>query len=350
MSAQDINIYEDDKLTKELKSEDSTNKRYQIYIDEVNSANNQNPSNTNQTGQTKINQDTKYGINLLSKDNMNSFINSFNESKSITRVDNGMWVDRDREANVLIEIKDYPFTLSMLKQVFTNIKTNQEYILQEMVDELNRRDDEDGIQMYVKYKLDTRNRLEHFFGQAYKEVGGNRLQLSENILYKNADRLRAVFRSKFKENTNKADELIAIKEEDRPKAIANYVYSDKNGNQGGDDGWNFIGRGFFHLTGRSGYSNFNNYINKNFNTEDNMVENPTLVAEYGKYAIMSAAWFWFSNNLYKIADESKKDSNNENVVDKITDVINKRTDDQSKKDRKENYTRIRNAKIFQIFK
>ena len=350
MSAQDINIYEDDKLSKELKSEDSTNKRYQIYIDEANSANNQNPSNTNQTGQTKINKDTKYGINLLSKDNMNSFINSFNESKSITRVDKGMWVDGDREANVLIEIKDYPFTLSMLKQVFTNIKTNQEYILQEMVDELNRRDDDDGIQMYVKYKLDTRNRLEHFFGQAYKEVGGNRLQLSENILYKNADRLRAVFRSKFKENPNKADELIAIKEEDRPKAIANYVYSDKNGNQGGDDGWNFIGRGFFHLTGRSGYSNFNNYINKNCNTEDNMVENPTLVAEYGKYAIMSAAWFWLSNNLYKIADESKKDSNNENVVDKITDVINKRTDDQSKKDRKENYTRIRNAKIFQIFK
>ncbi|WP_180996474.1 hypothetical protein, partial [Campylobacter concisus] len=165
MSAQDINIYEDDKLTKELKSEDSTNKRYQIYIDEANSTNYQNPSNTNQTGQTKINQDTKYGINLLSKDNMNSFINSFNESKSITRVDKGMWVDGDREANVLIEIKDYPFTLSMLKQVFTNIKTNQEYILQEMVDELNRRDDEDGIQMYVKYKLDTRNRLEHFFGQ-----------------------------------------------------------------------------------------------------------------------------------------------------------------------------------------
>ena len=100
MSAQDINIYEDDKLTKELKSEDSTNKRYQIYIDEANSANNQNPSNTNQTGQTKINQDIKYGINLLSKDNMNSFINSFNESKSITRVDKGMWVDGDEGVGV----------------------------------------------------------------------------------------------------------------------------------------------------------------------------------------------------------------------------------------------------------
>ena len=65
---------------------------------------------------------------------------------------------------------------------------------------------------------------------------------------------------------------------------------------------------------------------------------------------MSAAWFWLSNNLHKIADESKNDSNNENVVDKITYVINMGTDDKSKRDRKENYTRIRNAEIFQIFK
>ena len=107
MSAQDINIYEDDKLTKELKSEEKTSKRYQIYIDEANSANNQNPSNTNQTGQTKINQDTKYGINLLSKDNMNSFINSFNESKSVTRADKGMWVDGDKGIGVDLNNKTY---------------------------------------------------------------------------------------------------------------------------------------------------------------------------------------------------------------------------------------------------
>nr|WP_258033516.1 M23 family metallopeptidase [Campylobacter concisus] len=43
-------------------------------------------------------------MNLLSKDNMDSFINSFNESKSITRVDKGMWVDGDKEALVKIEI------------------------------------------------------------------------------------------------------------------------------------------------------------------------------------------------------------------------------------------------------
>ena len=114
ISKQDINIYEDDKLSKELKvkSEDgkadtdkTLNKSYQIYIDEANSANNQNQSNINQSSeQANSNKDDKYGINLLSKDNMNSFINSFNESKSITRVDSGMWEDGDRGALVKIEI------------------------------------------------------------------------------------------------------------------------------------------------------------------------------------------------------------------------------------------------------
>ena len=32
---------------------------------------------------------------------MDKFINSFNESKSLTRVDKGMWVDGDKEVNVL---------------------------------------------------------------------------------------------------------------------------------------------------------------------------------------------------------------------------------------------------------
>ncbi len=89
---------------------------------------------------------------------MDKFINSFNDSKSLTRVDKGMWENGDEGVKVLIDIKDYPFTLSMLKRVFTDIKKDQEYILQEMVDELNRRDT-DGVQMYIKYKLDTRHRL-----------------------------------------------------------------------------------------------------------------------------------------------------------------------------------------------
>ena len=364
ISKQDINIYEDDKLTKELKSEEKRDKRYQIYIDEANSTNNQNQSNTNQTGNTKINKDTKYGINLLSKDNMNNFINSFNESKSITRVDSGMWVDGDREANVLIEIKDYPFTLSMLKQVFTNIKTNQEYILQEMVDELNRRDDEDGIQMYIKYKLDTRNRLEHFFGQCFVEAkttkGDFTLEeelgkFTENNIISHRGKARLEEAKKlYPQYYDKTDPSKWA------KFVGNAMYSDRGkgylGNDGGDDGFNFRGRGIKQLTGKFNYKDFNKYAHNNYwlDEEVNFVNSPDLLISDGKYALVSAAYFWTIERpkpkkyrLYEIADESKADSDNSDIVERITAVINPQK--LSLEQRKEAYKRIKTANVFKIF-
>jgi len=99
--AQDIKIYEDGNLNKTLNVKDEKNSQtlnnvYEIYANE-NSAN-------SQILDSIISKDKKYGINLLSKDNMDKFISSFNESKSITRVDKGMWEDGDREALVKIEI------------------------------------------------------------------------------------------------------------------------------------------------------------------------------------------------------------------------------------------------------
>ena len=367
ISKQDINIYEDDKLSKELKSEDSKadtdktlNKSYQIYVDEANSANNQNQSNTNpaqsQTGQTKINQDTKYGINLLSKDNMNSFINSFNESKSITRVDKGMWEDGDKEVNVLIDIKDYPFTLSMLKQVFTNIKADQEYILQEMVDELNRRDI-DGIQMYIKYKLDTRNRLEHFFGQCAIEVESSFPELTESLNYR-VDKLMNF--SYFKNHPDEAKKYGRDESENQladQEAIANIVYADENrpedlrlGNTQEGDGWKYRGRGIIQITGREIYTGFNEYAHKMKLVDDevNFVDNPELVAENKTYAFISAAYYWVEKRkIYEKADESKSDSDNESVVNKVTSIVNKKADKQK---RINSYKRIREANIFKKFK
>ena len=351
MSAQDINIYEDDKLTKELKSEEKTNKRYQIYVQEENK------------GQANLNKDDKYGINLLSKDNMNSFINSFNESKSITRVDKGMWVDGDREANVLIEIKDYPFTLNMLKQVFTNIKTNQEYILQEMVDELNRRDD-DGIQMYVKYKLDTRNRLEHFFGQCFVEAkttkGDFTLEeelgkFTENNIISHRGKARLEEAKKlYPQYYDKTDPSKWA------KFVGNAMYSDRGkgylGNDGGDDGFNFRGRGIKQLTGKFNYKDFNKYAHNNYwlDEEVNFVNSPDLLISDGKYALVSAAYFWTIERpkpkkyrLYEIADESKADSDNSDIVERITAVINPQK--LSLEQRKEAYKRIKTANVFKIF-
>ena len=351
ISSNEINIYEDDKLSKELKSDEKTNKSYQIYAKEESSSN-----------QSNADKDDKLGINLLNKEDMDKFINSFNESKSLTRVDKGMWEDGDEEINVLIEIKDYPFTLDMLKQVFTNIKTNQEYILQEMVDELNRRDD-DGIQMYVKYKLDTRNRLEHFFGQCFVEAqdSGN-FELEESLRFSNTT-LKRVFTFVTEDEAKMYGKIKNVQEANR-EAIANIIYDDNRrksanwsliGNIQEGDGWKYRGRGIKQLTGKDNYKGFNNFSHANQWVENdiNFLDSPDLLVQDGKYALMSATYFWTTarektkKKLYETADESKLDSNNDDIVERITAVINPKK--LGLEYRKESYKRVREANIFNMF-
>ena len=295
---------------------------------------------------------------------MDKFINSFNESKSLTRVDKGMWEDGDEGVNVLIEIKDYPFTLDMLKQVFTNIKTNQEYILQEMVDELNRRDDDDGIQMYVKYKLDTRNRLEHFFGQCAVEAKTTKGDFTlEEELEKFTENNIISYRGKARlEEAKKLYPQYYDKTDPSKwaKFVGNAMYSDRGknhlGNDGGDDGFNFRGRGLKQLTGKDNYTSFNNYSHKKFlvDKDTDLLKNPDLISQDGKYALISAAYFWTIERpkpkkyrLYEIADESKADSDNNDIVERITAVINPQK--LSLEQRKEAYKRIKTANVFKIF-
>ena len=51
--------------------------------------------------------------------------------------------------------------------------------------------------------------------------------------------------------------------------------------------------------------------------------------------------------VYKIADESKSDSENEDVVNKVTSIVNNKADKQK---RINSYKRIREANIFKKFK
>ena len=96
ISSNEMNIYEDDKLSKELKSDEKINKSYQIYAKEESSSN-----------QSNADKDDKLGINLLSKEDMDKFISSFNESKSLTRADKGMWKDGDEGVGVDVNNKIY---------------------------------------------------------------------------------------------------------------------------------------------------------------------------------------------------------------------------------------------------
>ncbi|WP_149702538.1 glycoside hydrolase family 19 protein [Campylobacter concisus] len=355
ISTNEISIYEDDKLSKELKSDEKTNKSYQIYAKKESSNN-----------QSNADKDDKLGINLLNKENMDKFINSFNESKSLTRVDSGMWEDGDEGINVLIEIKDYPFTLDMLKQVFTNIKTNQEYILQEMVDELNRRDDGDGIQMYVKYKLNTRNRLEHFFGQCAVEVESSFPKLTESLDYSVEGLVRSNI-GYFKNNYDRSKDVGRIKDtkgkiiqKADQEAIANRGYADENrpkdlrlGNTEEGDGWKYRGRGIIQITGREIYTEFNKFAHKVklVGDEVSFVDNPELVAENKTYAFVSAAFFWAQKkNIYDRADKSKPELDNEEIVNRVTDLVNGGANKESRTKRINSYKRIREANIFKKFK
>jgi len=124
------------------------------------------------------------------------------------------------------------------------------------------------------------------------------------------------------------------------------------GNTQEGDGWKYRGRGIIQITGREIYTEFNEYAHKMNLVDDevNFVDNPELVAENKTHAFMSAAYYWIKENIYEKADESKSDSENEDVVNKITKIVNSGVNDSNKKSRINSYKRIREANIFKRFK
>ena len=126
------------------------------------------------------------------------------------------------------------------------------------------------------------------------------------------------------------------------------------GNTQEGDGWKYRGRGIIQITGREIYTDFNTFAHevKLAGDEISFVDNPELVAENKTYAFVSAAFFWIYKykKLYEKADESKSDSENEDVVNKITKIVNSGVNDSNKKSRINSYKRIREANIFKRFK
>lgn len=137
--------------------------------------------------------------------------------------------------------------------------------------------------------LNTPLRLAHFLAQCSHE-SGNWKATTENLNY-SAAALQSVFRKYF------PDEATAAQYARKPEMIANKVYANRmsNGDEASGDGWRFRGRGYIQLTGRNNYSLFN------ITVKEDILENPDLVAE--KYPLLSAGWFWDSNNLNDLADK-----------------------------------------------
>lgn len=276
----------------------------------------------------------------------------------------------------------YPkITKQMLLQVFGDISDgNKLKILDDIVNELNRV--YNGQPMYVHYKLDTRLRLEHFFAQC--SVEASNLRTKEDFTYpanylmyidKNNEyatksyfgNIQNVIKSNNHDYKKEWYDFISthaygrgiqkkdITDEHR-KALANRIYSNKLGNGDVDsgDGWRYIGRGIKQLTGKNNYIDFGKYVRgekianmsqcadyKMFDLpndisfiDENGIDrenNRKELIENGKYALISAVYFWlissYNNSgkysdknfkgmhLYEIADSSK--NNTETVTVKV---------------------------------
>lgn len=161
--------------------------------------------------------------------------------------------------------------------------------------------------LQLKYKtllknsyINTPLRLQHLLAQIDAE--SNMIPQSENLNY-SSERLRKVFPKYFP--TISISNLYS----GNPTKIANKIYANRmgNGDESSGDGFKYRGRGFIQLTGK------NNYLLLSKHTGLDFVSNPDLLLEESN-SLISAIWYWNSNNLNKFADLDDLDS--------ISDIIN----------------------------
>lgn len=79
------------------------------------------------------------------------------------------------------------------------------------------------------------------------------------------------------------------------RAVANYVYGGRLGNDGTDDGWNYRGRGLIQVTGKANYRECGEYMRLS------LVAHPELL-EDREAAALSTAWFWQTRGLLSVSD------------------------------------------------
>ncbi|MGB7270402.1 MAG: phage minor head protein [Albidovulum sp.] len=173
----------------------------------------------------------------------------------------------------------------------------------------------------VTARLDSPDRLIHFYGQVLQEVGQG-LRLVESLDHR-ADRLAPIF-SYFRRNPE--DALLYGRTADQAadqEAIANRAYADRNGNSDieSGDGWRYRGRGLKQVTGRANCRAFTEDHAQLFGELIDFEAEPELRGT-SRYAARSALWIWRANELFVLADAGI----NRAAADSISAIINPGTD------------------------
>lgn len=176
------------------------------------------------------------------------------------------------------------------------------------------------IDMYgSKFGLVMPSDYAAFFATLLAEVGTKAVIKAENMNYSAAG-LKNTFRV-FRNNPALADKLGRSKTSPaKTEAIANYAYANRNGNGSVEsgDGWNYRGRGFIQITGRSNYAAVSKVIEEVTGSNFMLEELPD-IAGTATGAVMSALAYW---KLHGLSGKS---------IDEITDRVNKYTDSRSKR-------------------
>ena len=142
---------------------------------------------------------------------------------------------------------------------------------------------------FNRFQINTPERQAAFIGQCQHE-SGNFKTLRENLNY-GAKGLCATWPKRF------PTEESAAPYHRNPEKIANKVYADRmgNGDEASGDGWKYSGRGLIQLTGKRNYTLAGDSLSAPF------MHTPDLVLE-PQYAVLTAGWFWNTNNLNVEAD------------------------------------------------
>lgn len=188
---------------------------------------------------------------------------------------------------------------------------------------------------YDKFGVDSCLRQAHFFAQVYQEARSGK-PVAENGNY-NAAALVQTFGSRFTSDPNKVGDkkvsnmpennetnpslALASDYEHNSRKLFNHIYADRmgNGNEASGDGYNYRGRGYLQITGKSIYTEVQRVI-KNVMGDPppiDIVTNYTSV-ETNPAGLVAAMAYWTWKQLPAKADTG--DSNS--VVDSITRVIN----------------------------
>lgn len=160
-----------------------------------------------------------------------------------------------------------------------------------------------------RYSISTQRRIRYFVAQSFFETASY-TAWSENLYYSSPERIAVVWSTRFTTNPQLVGtfardksgrpypQALALASDyiKNPKKLGDKVYGGRNGNAA-DQGFDFRGRGGFHLTFLNNYDLYSQEVYG----DNRCVTNPDLVSQ-PQDAMMSAGSFWNRNGLNALAD------------------------------------------------